>query len=462
MKKHNKMIRILLAALLVCLMLAGCGKDNTQLEDPSQGQNPADSEQLEVTAANEEELRSLLAQDGNLLIRVAENMEVREGFTVNGTKSLTGNAELKMALGAELGQSILDISENSSLTLDGPVLDCNFNADGIFVGANATLTSLSGTILNAGAYGILVYGDVTVEDIRIEDCEFISICAQTGSRVYIKGGSVQRSASNDVYVVNGAYVNISGDTVMEGALEHAMINYGTLEIHDGKFGNVNNYLCDNYGQLTVAYEGEEKDGKIEFYGARNSIFLVRKGSTASFSDVYIHDTERQGIASLGGDTAIANCVFENTGNHSIDIQGGKATVENVTVTGSLGSGLEASNGSQVTVTNFTVNSCEKIGIASRGASITASNLSISNTGKYGLTCGDTKTGQGVLTVKDAVITKTTSNSIYVYDGGSADLQNVAVSDGSARGIYVAAKSTCKISGESTWARAVRKSAERWS
>ena len=406
MAKHKKQIWIAAAVLLLIAVTVGLvwaafgnpqGGPGT---DPTGNGTTAPNTQLEVTAANEQELRELLAKDADLVISVSNDMKVRLGFVVNGSKTLTGSATVTMELGAELGQSMLAITEGGSLTLDGLVLDCNYNADGVLVNANSAFNCLSGSVKNAGAYGILAYGDVTVEDISIENSEFISICAQSGSRVYVKGGSIKGSASNDVYVVPGGYVNISGDTVMEGALEHAMINYGTLEIFGGKFGNVNNYLCDNYGELTVAYKGDDKDGAIEFYGARNSVFLVRGGSTASFSGVYIHDTKRQGIASLGGDTTISNCKFENTGSHSIDIQGGKASIDQVVITTSKNSGLEASNGSQVTVSNFTVNSCDGIGIASRGASITASNISISNTGRYGITCGTTKTGQGRLNLRD--------------------------------------------------------------
>lgn len=443
MKSYKKSMYLWIAALLLCLLFVGCGQDKPNSDSGS-------DVLTDVTATDEAHLRQLLAQDGELVIRVTEDMQIREGFSVNGVKTLMGDAKLQMQLDAQLGQKILSVSADSSLTLDGPVLDCNYLADGIFVDAGAELISLSGTVMRPGAYGILTYGDVTVEDITISDSEFIAVCAQTGSRVYIKGGQVRGSASNDIYVVNGAYVNVSGDTVMEGALEHAMINYGTLELHGGKFGHVNNYLCDNYGQLTVAYEGEDPDGAVEFYGARLSVFLIRKGSEASFSKVYIHDTERQGIASLGGDTTISDCKFVNTGNHSIDIQSGEAKVERIVVTDSKGSGLEASNGAKVTVTDFTVNSCEKIGIASRGASVTATNISISNTGKYGLTCGTTQTGKGVLTVKDAVLTKTTNHGIYIYDNGTADMENVSVSGGESRGIYVAATANCKISGESSF------------
>ncbi|MBQ8804316.1 MAG: right-handed parallel beta-helix repeat-containing protein [Tyzzerella sp.] len=457
MNKGKKILLLVTAAFVICIAALGIllgisGGDLSNLQVSILGNHKDDdasNPKTEATATDGATLRELLAADSEIEIHVTEDMEVEEGFVVNGIKTLIGDANLRMSLGAELGQALLMISEGSSLTLDGPMLDCNFNSDGIRVEENATLTCLSGTIKYAGSYGILAYGDVTIKDVSIEDCEYISICAQTGSEVRMEGGSVERSAYNDVYVVTGAYMNISGSTVMEGADQHGMINYGTLEIHDGKFGNVNNYLCDNYGELTVSYEGKIENGAIEFYGTRNSVFLIRKGSVANISDVYIHDTQRQGIASLGGDTTISNCKFENTGNHSIDIQAGEASVENVTVIGSKGSGLESSNGSVVKVTNFTVDGCEKIGIASRGTTLTATNVNIKNAGKYGITCGDTKTGQGVLTVEDAVIQGTTTHGIYVYEKAEAELKNIEISDGEARGIYVAKTAKAKFSGKST-------------
>ncbi len=454
MTKGKRILLTVISVLVLCTAIFGIlwGISGGELSDIRNiFGNHTDDEQkskIEATAEDAETLRELLAKDAEITIHITDDMEVEEGFIVNGTKTLTGDAALKMALGAELGQALLKITENSSLTFDGPVLDCNFNSDGIHVEPNATLTSLSGTIKYAGAYGILTYGKVTIKDINIKDSEYISICAQTDSKVNIKGGSIERSASNDVYLVNGAYVNISGNTVMEGATEHGIINYGTLEINDGKFGNVNNYLCDNYGKLTVAYKGNAEDGTIEFYGARNSVFLIRKGSVANISDIYIHDTQRQGIASLGGDTNISNCTIEGTGSHGIDIQAGEATVENVIVTNSKGSGMEASGGSKVKVTNFTVDACEKIGLASRGANVTASKIDIKNTGRYGITCGDTKKGQGILLVEDAEIQDATMHGIYVYEKAEAELKNIKVSGGEARGMYVAKTATCKLSGES--------------
>ena len=446
MKKHNRWITLLAAALMVCLLLVGCGKEKIQ---PTETQNTEPVVEAEVTATNEQELRQYLAADTEQVIHVSGEMVVSEGFVVNGSKTLTGNLTVTMELGAELGQPLLKISEGSSLTVDGPVLDCNYNADGIYVSEKAELKCLSGKIRYAGAYGIITYGNVDIEDISIEDCEYISICAQTGSSVDMKGGNVLRSSSNDIFVVTGASAKVGGQTLMEGALEHGIINYGTLEITGGKYGNVNNYLCDNYGELTVCYKGDQKDGKIEFYGTRNSVFLIRKGSTANISNVFIHDTQRQGIASLGGDTVITDCVFENTGNHSIDIQGGKATVSDIVITGSKGSGMEASNASVVEVKNFTVNSCDKIGIASRGAKINASDITISNTGKYGMSCGSTKTGHGFLTVDGAVLTGNGMHGLYVYEKARAEVQDLTISGGKARGIYTAATASCVVSGNSS-------------
>ena len=226
MTKGKRILLTVISVLVLCTAIFGIlwGISGGELSDIRNifGNHIDDTQnsKIEATAEDAATLRELLAKDAEITIHITDDMEVEEGFIVNGTKTLTGDAVLKMSLGAELGQALLKITENSSLTFDGPVLDCNFNSDGIHVETNATLTSLSGTIKYAGAYGILTYGKVTIKDINIQDSEYISICAQTDSKVNIKGGSIERSASNDVYLVNGAYVNISGNTVMEVATEH--------------------------------------------------------------------------------------------------------------------------------------------------------------------------------------------------------------------------------------------------
>ena len=174
MTKGKRLLLTVISVLVLCMAIFGIlwGISGGELSDIRNifGNHTDDEQnsQIETTAEDAATLRELLAKDAEIAIRITDDMEVEEGFIVNGTKTLTGDAVLKMALGAELGQALLKITENSSLTFDGPVLDCNFNSDGIYVEPNATLTSLSGTIKYAGAYGILAYGKVTIKDINIK------------------------------------------------------------------------------------------------------------------------------------------------------------------------------------------------------------------------------------------------------------------------------------------------------
>ena len=222
MKKSKRIL--LIAAMLFLVSAAvlgilwGISKGNIS--------NNAEQTLVEEVAANDEAtLRELLATEKELIINISEDLEVEEGFIVNGTKTLEGDATLCMSLGAELGQALLMLSEDSSITLDGPILDCNYNSDGIHVAANATLLNMSSVIKRAGAYGILNYGEITIQDIDIMECEYISICGQSGSEIYMKGGSIQESATNHVYLVAGSHMNISGNTVMDQSEAHGMINY---------------------------------------------------------------------------------------------------------------------------------------------------------------------------------------------------------------------------------------------
>ncbi len=441
MIKQNKWIMLVVAVLLLSAMMAGCHADT---EAPTFGNGPQ-----EVTAANEQELRELLArEDAELLISLSNDIQVKKGFVVNGTKTLAGDAELKMDMSSELGQSLLQVSADSTLTLNGPVLECSYNADGILVDVGGELNCLSGTVKHAGAYGIVTYGKVNIEDIHIEDSMYISICGQTGSEVYMNGGSIVRSAYNHVYLVAGAYMKISGNTVMEGSFEQGLINYGTLEIHDGKFGETYGYLCDNYGVLNVEYKGTQENGYIEVVGSRKSAFLSRLGSTTNISDVYIRDTKRQGISSLGGETVITHCKIENTGGHALDIQKGEATITDVVVTDVKASGLETKADVKVTVSNFTVDGCGNIGIACRGAEIIANQITIRNTEKYGMSCGDSVNSHGRLIVKDATLSGTAKQGVYLYDKGRGEFENIEITDGASRGIIVKTTATAQITGNS--------------
>ena len=443
----KKVILILAAVFAVCAIALGVlwGLKSGYLGGSKVNSNTQDEVQ-KVAASDEETLRKLLLEEATLSINVDKDIEVDEQFIVKGTKTLTGDGELKMLLSAEWGQSLLVVSEGASLTMDGLVLNGNYVADGIHMEQNAALTYLSGTIRCTDVYSIQAQGDVTIKGVDIEKAEYIGIFAEKGSLVNIEGGNLTDSATHDLYVQLGAVAEISGDVVFDGCMGDSVINYGMLDVHDGKFANANSYTFNNYGELNIQYKG--KDGGVKCTGSRLGVVCTRKDAETNISGLYVYDTNRQGVVTVGGKTTIKDSKFDRTGYHAIEIQKGDATVENVTVTDSKNAGLEAYTDANVEIKNFKVDGCEGIGIASRGGKITGSDIEITDTGKYGISCGNSKNGNGSVAVSKVVISNPEKSGFYVYNKANMELDSVEVSGSKSRGIYIEDTASLTLSGKS--------------
>ena len=442
----KKLILALIAVFVVCAAILGVlwGLKNGYLGG-NKVSNGTQNELQEVAASDEETLRKLLLEEATLLINVDKDIEVDEQFIVKGTKTLTGDGELKMLLSAEWGQSLLVVTEGASLTMDGLVLNGNYVADGIHMEQNAALTYLSGTIKCTDVYSIQAQGDVTIKGVDIEKAEYIGIFAEKGSLVNIEGGNLTESATHDLYVQLGAVAKISGDVLFDGCMGDSVINYGMLDVQDGKFANANSYTFNNYGELTIAGKGNDF---VECTGSRLGVVCTRKDAETTISGIYVYDTNRQGVVTVGGKTTIKDSKFERTGYHAVEIQKGDATVENVTVIDSKNAGLEAYTDANVEIKNFKVDGCEGIGIASRGGKITGSDIEIADTGKYGISCGNSKNGKGAVSVSKVVISNPEKSGFYVYNKGNMELDSVDVSGSKSRGIYIEDTASLTLSGQS--------------
>ena len=230
MKKGKPILLIAIAVIvLMGALLVSCGKK------PAQESTGDEIAQLpkEATVTDEETLRQLLLAEGEMTICVAEDMEVDQQFIVKGTKTLTGDAVIRMALSAEWYQSLLLVSEGATLRMDGLVLDGNYLADGIHMEENAKLDYLSGKIWRTDVYGIQALGNVTIQDVSIEKAEYIGIYAKKGSKVTIEGGNFTDTATHDIYVDSDATVDIVGNAQFKGCMGDSVINYGTRNVING-------------------------------------------------------------------------------------------------------------------------------------------------------------------------------------------------------------------------------------
>lgn len=445
--KSKKMKKILPVILLVLLVAAAIPTILWGLNHNKPGKTEGVLKEMpKAEASDEETLRKLLLEESERTISVDKDLEVDTQFIVKGKKTLTGNGELRMALRAEWGQSLLVISEGTSLTMDGLVLNGNYVADGIHMEKTGELTYLSGTMKCTDSYGIWAQGKVTIKDIKIDRADYIAVFAQKGSKVDIKGGTLTKTATNDVYVQKGATVNITGTPTMEDCTGDALVNYGTLNVHGGIYTGANSYTFNNYGDLKVVSEG--KGSTIKCSGSRLGVFCTRKGAKTTLTGVHVYDTKRQGVVTVGGKTEISDCTFERTGYHSIEIQTGKANIENVTIKESKNGGIESYTDAVVTIKGLQVDGCDGIGVASRGAKITGSDIKVTGAKKYGISCGNSKNGKASVTIIDAVIADTEKSGFYVYNEANMKLENIQVSKSKSRGIYIADNASLTLSGNS--------------
>ena len=447
--KKSKPILLIAIAVIVLMgtLLMSCGKK------PAQDMTDAtESMELpkEATVTDEETLRQLLLAEGEMTICVAEDMEVDEQFIVKGTKTLTGDAVIRMSLSAEWYQALLSVSEGATLNMDGLVLDGNYIADGIHMEDNANLVYKSGKIWRTDVYGIQALGDVTIQDVSIENAEYIGLFAKKGSKVTIEGGSFTDTATHDIYVESNATVDIVGEAQFKGCMGDSVINYGTLNVRNGNFSGATSYTFNNYSVLNIDYAGDKRDGYVECSDSRLGVVCTRVGAQTNIKRLHVTDTVRQAVVTVGGETVITDSLFEKTGYHAIEIQAGEADISNVTISEAGNSGLEIYTKGVVSVKDFTVTSATGIGIACRGGEITGSNVSVSNTGKYGISCGSSTNGAtaGKASVSDIVITDTGKSGAYAYGGATLELKNAEITGSGSRGIYIAEESKCTLSGKS--------------
>ena len=447
----QKLSRPILLIAVACIVLMGSLLTACRTQEaPNSTEPPIPGETIQATAADEAALRELLLQESEMTITVTEDMEVEKQFIVKGKKTLTGDAQIRMSLSAEWGQSLLVVSDGATLVMDGLVLNGNYIADGIHMEENAALTYLSGTIQCTDVYSIQAMGNVNIQNVSIEKAEYIGIYVKRGSHVTIEGGHLTNTATHDIYVDAGATVDIIGNAHFEGCMGDSLINYGTANVHNGTFSGANSYTFNNYGVLNIDYTGSEAEGYVNCSNSRLGVVCTRVNAETNINRLHVTDTVRQAVVTVGGKTVITDSLFERTGYHAVEIQAGDAQITNVTVNDAGDAGLEIYTKGVVLAENFTINGTTGIGISCRGGQFTGSNISIQNTGKYGISCGHSTNGKdaGTAAVTDAVIQDTGRSGVYVYGGASMTLESVQITGAGSRGIYIAEDSTCTLSGES--------------
>ncbi len=476
--KNHKKIYVMLAIFAVfAIGFIGLGASGTITNWVAKYQAEKNYEELIASASNvtdEMTLRQLLLLEKELEITVNKDMEIKTGFTVNGTKTLRGDSIISSNLGILRPISILDVTSDAKLIMDGLVLDGNGNAVGVKVQENAELTYLSGEITYAGTYGIAANGLVNIEDITITNCTAAAIDAGFLSKVYFNGGQLVDNRHIGIYVEGQGYLEMSDGAVIDGISGQGIRNRGKLVIHGGEFKNIDKFVVSNQKDLVIDYKGNKGDYlKVSDIG--QGVVYNDKKATAKVKDVYATNMGQDAYKNVGGTLTLENCVVDGVKTHGLYTNAGQTTFKDVKIMKPGSCGVYASALAEVTLEDVVFEDAGSRGIMSSGADIIGKNITIDGSEKYGISNHKTADGEvGVIEltnltsssvkehniwsvsndvktiVKDSVLNEAGKTNVYI-GAGEVSLENVEILGSSkvdAASISISKNGTCTVSGKS--------------
>lgn len=393
------------------------------VEDLTEEEIAALKEAAKTGVKDELTLRLLLLLDDEIEIKVSNNMELIAGMKVNGQKTLTGEATLKMFLASSkntMEDAVLLVSRGNSLNMEGLVLDGNGVCHAILVQDGATLNYNKGTIQYASSYGIYNQGTTYVNGGTLTKCMSAAIGVKSGAKTYVTGGTIKDNYKNHIWSAAGSTVDVTGG-VFDHSYEHGIYNRGTLTMTGGTIKNSNSAnacAVANFGKAFI-------DGGDDYIEISNCVTgFFSEDDNMEVNMVYGHDIVKNFLRIKEGKGKVTNCKVENTGTYAVRA-GGEVTIENIYAENLGTHGIYISPG-KVTVKNVEVKNAKEYGFVNVGGEATATNIKITGAGTSAFINYDStfngKGEKGLLTLKDCVATDCKSN--LLVRGGTS----VKVSD----------------------------------
>ena len=398
-----------------------------QLEDKVNELTEKEIAELKEAAANgvtdEITLRLLLLLQDEIKITVSKDMELMVGMKVNGKKTLTGDANLKMFLGSEkntVRDGILMVSRGATLDVEGLVLDGNGVCHAILVQEGANLNYNDGTVQYGSPYGIHNLGTTYMNGGTVTKCMAAGIGVATGSKTYVTGGNLKDNYKNHIWSAAASTVEVTGG-VFDHSYSHAIHNLGTLKMTGGTIKNSNTAdacAVANFGKAYI-------DGGDDYIEISNCVtgFFSEK-DTMEVNKVYGHDLVRNFLRIKAGKGKVTNCKIEKTGTYAVRA-GGEVTIENIEAKDLGSHGIYISPG-KVTVNNVKVTNAKEYGFVNVGGEAIATNIEITGAGTSAFINYDStfngKGEKGLLTLTNCTATDCKSNLI-VRGGTSAKVSN---------------------------------------
>lgn len=404
-----------------------------------------------------------LAEEGEAIVEVNENVELTEDFVVVGKKTLTGTGTL------ELNGSIT-VTSGSTLTVDDVVtVNTNETKPGIIVEEGASIV-LDGTVLSNCTYGIQNKGTVEVHDVTITDCADHSVY-NVGT---LTGTTLTITSSADLCVANGGPFEVDGLTI-SGTFSKAIYNNnaGVLKVTnatiDGASGT-HDYLVDNHGGKMEISNATIENAKTVAVMSRTSAdtvlngvtmnnvgsngVFVETGCTATATDLEVKNVNGNAIYNKGF-VEVQNLSADNVKSGISCRVKGWATVSGTNVfTNVKGIGIRIYGKENLTDNNgvtlaenavLNMNTVKNTGICCAGTFFAEAGSSVSIEKVTGTSETDAAVGSGIAVLGggkldgDGTITvnDVTVNGISILDAKtSMKAKSIIVKKASANGIFV--------------------------
>ncbi len=437
-KKKQRIAYIALAVLAVfTVAFVWLGASGTLTNWRAQYIAEKEYEELLASASDvtdEMTLRALLLLEEELEITVSEDIQIKTAFLVNGTKTLRGEAVLSSNLGILNPISILNVTTDAKLTIDGLTLDCNANAVGVKVENGGELTYLSGDIKFAGTYGIVTNGLVTIEDIKITESTTGALNVGYDGKAYFKGGQIVDNRHIGIYVEAQGYLEISGDATLEGTSGQGIRNRGELVVNGGIFKDIGRFVISNHNKLLI----ESKDNnRITMTDIGQGIVYNQDKGEAIIKDVHGIELGQDAFKSVGGTMTVENCIVDTVKTHGFYVSYSELTIKDTIINKPGSCGVYAITPAVVTLENVEFNDTGSRGIMAKGATITGTDVTINNPKNYGVSSQtDSNNVYGLNEYTNLTITGAQNNGVYLGGGAEMVINDSTLGEAARTNVYV--------------------------
>lgn len=295
--------------------------------------------------------------------------------------------------------------------------------DGVYVdeGAELKVTSATAVLKNAGAQGVHLAGNATVDGILITGCQENQIKVEETSELVVNDCTLSGSYGHGITNRGKLTVN-SGD--ITGAVSCGIVNTGVLEVNGGGIRTNGNkgILVKNGGSLVIANENVAISGNVVGVAVEeNATADISKAKINSntlnniscFGELYIHDIIMGGSGS--------NCIATNYGGHVV-----AKNMEIISTNGN--NGIYNINGSLVELTDCIISGTKTNAIRNLDADLVGTNVTISNCGG-GISTGDYIFGEaGSVKITNLTTSGVSGSNVSTeaYCGGTIELTNATL------------------------------------